>query len=117
MKVIELLNKIAKGEELPKTIVWNYKHYQIGVEQYYETEGRMGLFEKIFNILNDRDALNEEVEIIKEEKTIEIHNLKELEEHAYMDEYNEHEVEENRYAINALIRAVKQLDKKISEVK
>lgn len=48
---------------------------------------------------------------------IDIEKLKELEIFEYVDEFNEHVVEENRYEINRLIRAVKQLNKELKEVK
>ena len=43
--------------------------------------------------------------------------MKELEIFEYVDEFNEHEVEENRYEINRLIRAVKHLNKEIQSIK
>ena len=57
MKVIDLLNKIANGEEAPKKI-----KYPIGdCEEFY----LVGLYERLF----DEDIiLNDEIEIIEEEK-------------------------------------------------
>lgn len=114
MKVIDLLNKMANKEELPNKFFFEEEAFTYDKNRGLYFDRTNETFGERFNL---EMAINDEIEIIEKEKTIEIHNLKELDEYAYMDEYNEHEVEENRYAINALIRAVKQLDKKISEVK
>lgn len=75
MKVIDLLNKIAKGEEVPKKIneiINDIKYgYKFNEEiQWYETldeTSEMNIFMK--------DRLNHKVEIIEEEKEIEELNL------------------------------------------
>ena len=71
MKVIDLLNKIANGEEVPKYIIYNgYRAndkltYDEETKDYYnEPECSYGLFDDIHYKLND------EVEIIKD-KTLE----------------------------------------------
>lgn len=62
--------------------------------------------------------LNEDFEPIEDNNIdIDIESLTELEEFEYVDEFNEHEVEANRYEINRLIRAVKQLNREIKELK
>ena len=68
MKVIDLLNKIANGEEVPKKIkfngfVWTYDIYN---KRYYEGENLL------FDVLGHYKGiiLNDEVEIIEEEKKI-----------------------------------------------
>jgi len=71
MKVIDLLNKIANGEEMPKKIIYNNKVFEWynWTEDYvdYVYSGSEGLLNgsdyDIFSILND------EVEIIKKEST------------------------------------------------
>lgn len=66
------------------------------------------------------DILNFNFRIIEDNTIdidIDIDNMKELEIFEYVDEFNEHEVEENRYEINRLIRALKQLNKEIKELK
>lgn len=73
MKVIDLLNKIAKGEEVPKIIKYDtiyyyfrnydYKEYEI-LEDYIDEQS--SFIEKI-----DFYKLNDEIEIIEEEKDIE----------------------------------------------
>ena len=86
MKVIDLLNKIANGEEVPEKIKWedtiyvyskydkDYLEFPISVDEY------KGLFNMKNSILSQ--YLNEEVEIIediqKEDKKIEKLDLDDL---------------------------------------
>ena len=76
MKIIDLLNKIANGEiKLGTKFNWHYKLYDIeliftkrqgALGLYFQQEDRLiGLFER-FNY----QILNDEVEILKEEKKI-----------------------------------------------
>ena len=78
MKIIDLLNKIANGEEVPEKILYKYKHgeyykeiyliYDKHYECYYDEEGR-----PIPSLLADNLwNLNDEVEIIEEEPYVEI---------------------------------------------
>ena len=70
MKVIDLLNKIAKGEEIPKkvkykTFYWEYKEEE---KDFKDNEN-----DWVFSCSNYDipEMLNEEIEIIEEEKDIE----------------------------------------------
>ena len=65
MKIIDLLNKIANGEEIPKKIKYD------GVE--YEEEPCYMLYEATGNCNESqvKDLLNDEVEIIEEDKKME----------------------------------------------
>lgn len=74
MKIIDLLNKIANGEDVPKKILYKYKHLEYDEEYYltydrgcyYDEEGR-----PIPSLLADNLwNLNDEVEITEEEKKI-----------------------------------------------
>ena len=73
MKVIDLLNKIAKSEELPNKIAYTpldgYRYilkYDELREDYYD--GKECLMGSAYNIIYH---LNDEIEIIEEEKEIE----------------------------------------------
>lgn len=73
MKVIDLLNKKANGEEIPKKIVINDREWIYdGIDYARESDGEY-LFD-VFIEITQRD-LNMEVEIIKEDKEIEELNL------------------------------------------
>lgn len=76
IKIIDLLNKIANGEEVPKKIKYNNKIYE-----YYERLENIFNYKQIVNgkyiddYFNDNyfidSILNDEVEIIEEPKKIE----------------------------------------------
>ena len=71
MKVIDLLNKIANGEEVPSPIYHNNLYYDFEDGDYFNQKTRNWLF-------NDSDIetiLNDEVEIIEEDKKIEPINM------------------------------------------
>ena len=64
MKVIDLLNKIANGEEVPKKIKFDNKEYENEpCYMLYEATGER-------SELQFKKFLNDEVEIIEEEKKI-----------------------------------------------
>ena len=65
MKVIELLNKIANGEEVPKKIRYNNETFTIR-EEKDDYVSEKNLFTDRYSLLD----LNEEVEIIEEDKKI-----------------------------------------------
>ena len=67
LRVIDLLNKIANGEEVPRKIHYGDMtyHYVDRVKDYQDEE-EYYLFSKIF--ANIVDFLNDEVEIIEEKK-------------------------------------------------
>ena len=75
IKVIDLLIKIANGEEVPKKIKWEniiyaYSEYDKDYLEYpFSNEEYKGLFDMRDNILTQ--FLNDEVEIIEEPKKIE----------------------------------------------
>ena len=70
MKVIDLLNKIANGEEVPKKLYYEELLWEWNGETY--DDGKQCLFE---DYIDKRyvitDILNDEVEIIEEKKEIE----------------------------------------------
>lgn len=74
IKLIDLLNKIANGEEVPKRIRYEYKDYvyKDNYEDYYCEEESRYLFEIIVNDENWKLSytMNIEVEILEEEKKI-----------------------------------------------
>lgn len=69
MKIIDLLNKMAKGEEVPKKIKYDDDIY-IHVDNYcYYCQETNEILSQ--NIYAEFSRLNDEVEIIEEEKEIE----------------------------------------------
>ena len=72
IKVIDLLNKIAKGEEVPKKIKYNNTIFIFddSVCDYQRKIG-MSLFISCFHYKKTQSFINEEVEIIEDNNKIE----------------------------------------------
>lgn len=74
MKIIDLLNKIANGEEVPKKIKFYSKYYTWYDNEYTGNEGYclspLKADSNSFLEINTVYDLNKEVEIIEEEKKI-----------------------------------------------
>ena len=70
MKVIDLLNKIANGEKLPPKIKYDGKIWIAGKKEYHDEITDNDLFIVIFRH-NLTHSINDEVEILKEDKKIE----------------------------------------------
>ena len=117
MKIIDLLNKIANGEEVPKKIKYKEKIfiYCSNTRKYYNEN--IDLFLEFYS----GELLNDEVEIIEEQQDIDIQKLDENIKYCNIIEHSENEkilfnmIQNTANRINKLVQAVKQLDKKIKE--
>ena len=70
MKVIDLLNKIANGEEVSEKIYYDGNDYKL--VEYGETTKLYQCLSEPYELINIKtDRLNDEVEIIEEDKKIE----------------------------------------------
>ena len=68
MRIIDLLNKIANGEELPKKIKYNDKIFiNDGFSYIYENK-TFNEYNRLEEFISYGSDLNDEVEIIKEKK-------------------------------------------------
>lgn len=112
MKVIDLLNKIAKGEEVPKKIkrdgyIYEYVPHGCVLDEYNYYSITNGY---LYNVIDFENHLNDEVEIIEEEQDIE-----ELPDYSHIDDdiaYNWSSSEKVlKDKINELIKAVNELKK------
>ena len=107
IKIIELLNKIANGEELPKEIKYEFETFYIKYDAFhniyfYETKDGTTLLKYIYNT----NFLLDEVEILED-------NIEEIEELPDdIDEFGWLEVKEK---INELIRVIKQIRKDLNK--
>ena len=76
MKVIDLLNKIANGEEVPEKIKYDtkemkYDHNKQDYLGYYSNGNGEWLFQYLFDrCRNTEHFINDEVEVIEEDKKI-----------------------------------------------
>ena len=98
IKIIDLLNKIANGEEVPQKIRIGALGMYWDGSAYWDEDGETSFCEVIGS---SKYGLNREVEIIEEEKEIE-----------KLDENNTNvltNIIENRKKINELIDAVNEL--------
>lgn len=107
IKVIDLLNKIANGEEVPKKIkIWGYTFLRYEDKTsgiyYYATEDEN---DELMEILDGTNELNDELEIIEEDKEIEKLDTKKT------TDFGAEYVRGNRNKINELVDAVNELKK------
>ena len=114
IKIIDLLNKIANGEEVPEKIKYEGKEFEYNEyqEDYFNKEYMIGVLDKIrlFNHLNN------EVEIIEEEQDIEelrlmfpiCNDIKNAELGGFASIYKSN-LENIKYKIDELVIAVNEL--------
>ena len=106
MKIIELLNKIANNEEVPKKIKVSCFEFEWRAGGRYYANTTKGNYQTLLqDWLNNANKLNSEVKIIEDEE-IDIQNIEDL------------GVSINNVGgkIAELIKAVKQLDKKVNSI-
>ena len=104
--IIQLLNKIANGEEVPKKIK---KKYLEG-NSFEDLIDNLKYFDKDFS-----KTLNDEVEIIEEQEEIDIANIVMMDLEKYGFDNKDEFAIDLIFKVNELVRAVKQLDKNIKE--
>lgn len=120
IKVIDLLNMIAKGEEVPKKIkcqncIWKYEEE---FKQYKDEDFRelvkalLGYYQKEAISFTLYGALTCKVEIIEEQPEIDIQSIEELNKQKETNIWAKMSDCEDK--INEVIRAVKQLDNQIN---
>ena len=112
MKVIDLLNKIANGEEVPEKIKYNGTEYKLNEKTgWYQSIDVIGSVNEWFI---SKYRLNDTVERIEDTEDINIQDIKELEdivalsEEGYMTRGTFIGITDK---INELVQAIKQLDK------
>lgn len=118
IKIIDLLNKIANKEELPKKIEYKFETFYIKYDTFhdiyfYEAKDGTLLLKYIYNT----NYLLDEVEIL-EDNTEEIEELAIINNYSYNILSKEEKIkqlksyiENNRDKINELVRAVNELRK------
>lgn len=114
IKVIDLLNKIANGEEVPKFIEHKDIIYEYDKEAkiYYEVNQNIGIY-----MAFDTYELNDYIEIIEEQQDIDIQEIIGLDLEKYQFDITDEFAVDITLKINQLLDAVKQLDEKIKEKK
>ena len=121
MKIIDLLNKIANGEEVPQKIkvgnkIYNYETFNIGKGDNYftaewgEVKGYRINYDGTYYYLEIRDYnLNDEVEILEEKK---------IPEKLKWNEKSQHNVvtDNAKKTLEHLLSRSEQLKKSINEI-
>ena len=117
IKVIELYERLAKQENMPDKIKYCNDIYYLCLDAlenvfYYETNKGFQLMITI----NSVQALNREVEILEDEEEINIEDIDIIRDYRTSDDdlYNDN-FDDFKSTINDLVKAVKQLDKKINK--
>ena len=122
IKVIDLLNKIANGEEVPEKIKFegDILKYDRGIQDYKGIlrTGSGSFFNYLFVNRSTSLFINDTVEIIEEQEEIDIQSIEEMPKILFLGtEKNDlmkvlNDIIDNQ---NLQLQAVKQLDKKIKE--
>lgn len=99
MKIIELLNKIANGEEVPKKIRYEYKEFEFIGGAYEDEKGN----DLCYYDDSCMYFLNDAVEILEKEKKI----PEKLPIYDCTDAYSKFDIDDNRKAINQIIDYLK----------
>ena len=107
IKIIDLLNKIANGEEVPKKIKYKNEIYILNkntetIDDLY----RLGHNEGIDWLSHINITLHDIVEIIEEQQDIDIQSIEEMNLSSTPTKYE--------VILHKLVQAVKQLDNKIN---
>ena len=120
MKVIDLLNKIANGEEVPKKI--RYKNlsyiYSNECKGYYlgTNPERIETFDcnRLYQKFSSGDMLNDEIEVIEEDKKIEKIILDDWAEITYSEDWKLLTYDFNRNS-NLFVDKINEIIDKINE--
>ena len=106
IKVIDILNKRANGENIPKQIKYRANLYRLDENKIYRdvVDGSYFVEDLNFDLAN----LNDEVEIIEEQQDIDIQEIEQINLSSTPTKYE--------VILNKLVQAVKQLDNKMKEI-
>ena len=112
MKIIDLLNKMSNGEEVPKKIKHQYYDYEWNtIDKDYQTrDGEM-----LLGNMNIQYHLNDEIILIEDK--VDIDNIEEIKWRESEKEHLGYGVLVANDKINELVQAVKQLNKEIKSIK
>lgn len=115
IRVIDLLNKIANGEEVPKQIEYRANLYRLDEDKSYRdvVDGSYFVEDLSFNLAN----LSDEVQIIEEQEEIDIQNIKDIKDVFIENASCGEDVKYLARKYNEILKWAKQLDKKIKEKK
>lgn len=110
MKIIDILNKVASGKDVPREIkyggkIWKYK---VPAGDYRCEDDERWLFTYLFDTTHIKNFINSKVKIIEEDKNISFEKIEELTCGTYDFE---------KQTINSLIKNQKRLIDEINKIK
>ena len=111
IKIIDLLNKIANDESYRPTV----KYQEMTYTYQWDIGDYTNDFNSEYGIFSDwalNLMLNNEAEIIEEQEDIDIQSIEEIE---LAMNGNAYVIDNKTWTLNQVIKAVKQLEKKIKE--
>ena len=121
IRVIDLLNKIANGEEVPEKIKYegDILKYDRGIQDYkgISRTGSGSFFNYLFVNRSTSLFINDTVEIIEEQEEIDIQNIKDIKDVFIENASCGEDVKYLARKYNEILKWAKQLDKKIKEKK
>lgn len=122
IKVIDLLNKIANGEEVPEKILYKEKIFEFDkLEKCYITSNFDNTVMNDLGIYLDdglnMNSLNDTVEIIEEQQDIDIQEIEMFEQEYFIEHEGNMSLVDVDLAvkINEILQWAKQLDKNIKD--
>lgn len=120
IKVIDLLNKIANGEDVPEKILYKEKIFEFDkLEKCYITSNFDNTVMNDLGIYLDdglnMNSLNDTVEIIEEQEEIDIQSIKDIKDIYIENATCGEDVKYLARKYNEILKWAKQLDKKIKE--
>ena len=111
IKIIDLLNKIANNEELPKKIKWQGQIYEYSNFNRFYYQNNWSMYRDFYT---EGNCLNEDVEIIEEPKKIEKWGEGALEE---MEKCTDYTLEDLQKYIRILAETQNELIDEINNLK
>jgi uncharacterized protein (UPF0335 family) len=114
IKVIDLLNKIANGEEVPEKIKWRDKIWIYTKSQQDYLHHGVCFFEGFCQI-RTKEFIIDTVEIIEEQEEIDIQSIEEIKDIFIENSSCGEDVKYLAKKYNEILKWAKQLDKKIKE--
>lgn len=108
IKIIDLFNKIANNEEVPKKIKYFAEIYEYSEEMKFYYQNGFSMYRDFFT---EGNCLNDEIEIIEEGKEIEIEKIGKIYD-GFTDSYYDTCLEKTIKKVDELVDEINKLKRK-----
>ena len=119
IKIIDLLNMISRGEEMPEKIIYGNEILKYNKDsQDYMGLSRTGsgsLFNYLFVNKCTNSFINETIKILEEQEEIDIQSIEEIHRLFIESSTSDDDVKFLARKYNEMLQAVKQIDNKLKE--